>query len=171
MTEQISITAISSISPLGISPKEIWNAYLNDTSLLTKQNFDNESVWVGTLTREGKRIVEALKESDSKYRNLDESVLYAMLVARNAMQMAGWVSGDNFGINIGSSRGATTLFEKYHKEFLSSGNSSTLASPTTTLGNISSWIAHDLQTQGPEISHSITCSTALHSLLNGVAWL
>ena len=171
MTEQISITAISSISPLGISPKEIWNAYLNDTSLLTKQNFDNESVWVGTLTREGKRIVEALKESDSKYRNLDESVLYAMLVAGNAMQMAGWVSGDNFGINIGSSRGATTLFEKYHKEFLSSGNSSTLASPTTTLGNISSWIAHDLQTQGPEISHSITCSTALHSLLNGVAWL
>ena len=102
MTEQISITAISSISPLGISPKEIWNAYLNDTSLMTKQNFDNESVWVGTLTREGKRIVEALKESDSKYRNLDESVLYAMLVARNAMQMAGWVSGDNFGINIGS---------------------------------------------------------------------
>jgi len=171
LTEQISITAISSISPLGISPKEVWNAYLNDTNLLTKRNFGNENVWVGTLTREGKRIVEVLKESDSKYRNLDESVLYAMLVARNAMQMAGWVSGDNFGINIGSSRGATTLFEKYHKEFLSSGNSSTLASPTTTLGNISSWIAHDLQTQGPEISHSITCSTALHSLLNGIAWL
>src|SRR5690606_7484497 len=41
----------------------------------------------------------------------------------------------------------------------------------TTLGNISSWVAHDLQAQGPEISHSITCSTALHSLLNGVAWL
>jgi 3-oxoacyl-(acyl-carrier-protein) synthase len=28
-----------------------------------------------------------------------------------------------------------------------------------------------LQSQGPEISHSITCSTALHALLNGVAWL
>ena len=49
--------------------------------------------------------------------------------------------------------------------------SSTLSSPTTTLGNISSWVAHDLQTTGPEISHSITCSTALHSLLNGVAWI
>jgi 3-oxoacyl-(acyl-carrier-protein) synthase len=46
-----------------------------------------------------------------------------------------------------------------------------LASPTTTLGNISSWVAHDLQSSGPEISHSITCSTALHALLNGVAWL
>ena len=52
-----------------------------------------------------------------------------------------------------------------------SSKSSTLASPTTTLGNISSWLAHDLQTQGPEISHSITCSTALHALLNGVAWI
>ena len=39
------------------------------------------------------------------------------------------------------------------------------------MGNISSWVAHDLQTEGPEISHSITCSTALHALLNGVAWL
>lgn len=77
----------------------------------------------------------------------------------------------NFGINIGSSRGATGLFEKYHQEFLKSGKSSTLSSPTTTLGNISSWIAHDLQTTGPEISHSITCSTALHAVLNGVAWL
>ena len=48
---------------------------------------------------------------------------------------------------------------------------STLSSPTTTLGNISSWVAHDLQTKGPEISHSITCSTALHALINGVAWL
>ena len=39
------------------------------------------------------------------------------------------------------------------------------------MGNISSWVAHDLQTKGPEISHSITCSTALHAVLNGVAWL
>jgi 3-oxoacyl-(acyl-carrier-protein) synthase len=38
------------------------------------------------------------------------------------------------------------------------------------LGNISSWVAHDLQSSGPEISHSITCSTALHAVLNGVAW-
>ena len=32
-------------------------------------------------------------------------------------------------------------------------------------------MAHDLQTKGPEISHSITCSTGLHALLNGVTWL
>ena len=94
-----------------------------------------------------------------------------MAASRKAIQNAGWSSNDVFGINIGSSRGATDLFEKHHREYLETGKAQTLASPTTTLGNISSWVAHDLQSSGPEISHSITCSTALHALLNGVAWL
>jgi 3-oxoacyl-(acyl-carrier-protein) synthase len=94
-----------------------------------------------------------------------------MAAARKAVQNAGWNQGDIFGINIGSSRGATDLFEKHHQEYLATGKAQTLASPTTTLGNISSWVAHDLQSTGPELSHSITCSTALHALLNGVAWL
>jgi len=65
------------------------------------------------------------------------------------------------------------LFEKYYKEFIESnkGQVSTLSSPTTTLGNISSWVGHDLQSNGPVISHSIACSTALHGLLNGIAWI
>lgn len=170
-TDVISITAISSISPLGISENDIWNAYQNNESLLRLKKNENKEVWAGSLAEEAKKEIEILKQSDSKYKNLDDSVLFALLVSRNAIAKAGWVSGDNFGINIGSSRGATGLFEKYHQEFLQSGKSSTLASPTSTLGNIASWVAHDLQTQGPEISHSITCSTALHSLLNGVAWL
>jgi len=97
--------------------------------------------------------------------------LYSIYVARKAIKMAGWKSSDNFGINIGSSRGATKLFEKYHKSFLENNHAETLSSPTTTLGNISSWLAHDLQTNGPEISHSITCSTGLHSVMNGITWL
>jgi 3-oxoacyl-(acyl-carrier-protein) synthase len=48
---------------------------------------------------------------------------------------------------------------------------SPLVSPTTTLGNISSWLAYDLGIQGLNISHSITCSTALHSILNACAWI
>ena len=97
--------------------------------------------------------------------------MFGLYVSRKAIADAGWKADDNFGINIGSSRGATGLFEKYHEDFLQNNIAHTLSSPTTTLGNISSWIAHDLQTKGPEISHSITCSTALHALLNGVAWL
>jgi len=97
--------------------------------------------------------------------------LFAIYASRNAINQAGWTSEDNFGINVGSSRGATALFEKYHEDFLQNNTTHTLSSPTTTLGNISSWVAHDLQTKGPEISHSITCSTALHAMINGIAWL
>ncbi|WP_299105023.1 beta-ketoacyl synthase N-terminal-like domain-containing protein [uncultured Tenacibaculum sp.] len=167
MNKPISITSFASISALGSDSKNIWSNYLLPQHFLSKKN----NAWVAQLSSEDQKKIEEIRVSDNKYKNLDETVLYTLFVARKAVQEAGWNSKDNFGINIGSSRGATSLFEKYHKEFLNKGVSSTLSSPTTTLGNISSWIAHDLQSNGPEISHSITCSTGLHSLLNGVAWL
>ena len=167
----ISITALASVSPLGKDSQSIWKQYLNPETAITEEIVGAKNTLVAVLDPESKLAVKALQQSDHKYKALDPSVLYAMVASRKAVQKAGWKATDDFGINIGSSRGATALFEKHHKEFLETGKASTLASPTTTLGNISSWVAHDLQTQGPEISHSITCSTALHALLNGVAWL
>jgi 3-oxoacyl-[acyl-carrier-protein] synthase II len=171
LSNLVSITALASISPLGISLEESWENYLKDEHHLIEKKIGEYMAWVAPLPDHAKEEIEEFKTFDSKYKGLDNSVLYAMFASRKAMQMAKWKSGDNFGVNVGSSRGATTLFEKYHKEFLSTNKTSTLASPTTTLGNISSWIAHDLQTKGPEISHSITCSTALHAVLNGMAWI
>ncbi|MBQ4819811.1 beta-ketoacyl synthase N-terminal-like domain-containing protein [Aquimarina sp. MMG016] len=171
MVSPISITGISSISPLGITEEEIWKAYKSLEHNISFEEFETEKTPVANLSAPGKKIIEKLKSSNAHYQNLDDSVLFSIYAARNAVKSAGWQGNHNFGVNIGSSRGATSLFEKYHKEFLENGKSSTLSSPTTTLGNISSWVAHDLQTEGPEISHSITCSTALHALLNGVAWL
>jgi len=167
----ISITAINSISPLGISLEETWKNYLSDNHFFKIKNFNTNKGLVSGMSDVAKAEIKALRESDSKYEKLDDSVLYAIYASRQAIQYAEWKTSDNFGINIGSSRGATALFEKYHQDFLKHKKAKTLSSPTTTLGNISSWVAHDLQTQGPEISHSITCSTALHSLLNGIAWL
>ncbi|WP_209401703.1 beta-ketoacyl synthase N-terminal-like domain-containing protein [Pseudozobellia sp. WGM2] len=171
MTEPISITGLSSISPLGISTDKIWEAYQNREHQFSQKEFSGSFEWVASISEEDYKKIENLRESDPKYKNLDKTVLFALFAARNAVRQAAWRAEDNFGINIGSSRGATELFEKYHEDFLKNQRSSTLSSPTTTLGNISSWLAHDLQTQGPEISHSITCSTGLHAVLNGVAWL
>ena len=167
----ISITAIASISPLGLSSDEIWQNYLSNSHFFEKRTFGEIEEWVAPISKEARKEIELLRNADSKYKRLDDSVLFAIFASRYAKEMAEWETSSNFGINIGSSRGATALFEKYHQEFLTSQKSTTLSSPTTTLGNISSWVAHDLQTRGPEISHSITCSTALHALLNGVAWL
>lgn len=167
MKQPISITAIASISPLGDSDQTIHNNYYcNDHFFSLKNN-----QWVAKISSEAKLEIERLKLENPKYKTLDDSVLYALYTSRMAVKKANWKSTDHFGINIGSSRGATTLFEHYHKSFLEQNKAEILSSPTTTLGNISSWVAHDLQTKGPEISHSITCSTALHAMLNGIAWI
>ena len=171
MSQTISITAIASVSPLGNDSETIWINYNNPNPLFQNQFIDHKNTWVGELDEDSKAVVNVLRQSDSKYNSLDNSVLFAMLASRKAIAKAGWSKQDVFGINIGSSRGATDLFENHFKEYMATGSAPTLTSPTTTLGNISSWVAHDLQSSGPEISHSITCSTALHAVLNGVAWL
>lgn len=168
---KIAITSLASISPLGKNPETIWRNYLSKETLISTKDFNGKPQFVATIPQEIRNEIEELKKSEIKYKALDETVLLSILVSRQAIKNAGWEKGDDFGINIGSSRGATQLFEKHHKEFLETGKTSTLASPTTTLGNISSWVAHDLKNNGPEISHSITCSTALHAVLNAVAWL
>ena len=171
MKEPISITSFASISALGNSPQEIWQHYLSDHHWITEKEFPHSKAWVAKLPLFVTQEIENIRNSDAKYKKLDDSVLFAIYVSRKAVEQAGWSKKSNFGINFGSSRGATHLFETFHEAFLKDRTSSTLASPTTTLGNISSWIAHDLQSKGPEISHSITCSTALHAVLNGIAWI
>ena len=171
MAQPITIKSIASISPLGNNKEDIWASYQHENHLFKKVTFGDRPAWVGSLSESGRLEIEMLRNSNSKYQNLDDSVLYGIFSARRAVAYAGWGENENFGVNIGSSRGATGLFEKYHNEFLRKGSTAVLTSPTTTLGNISSWIAHDLKSKGPNISHSITCSTALHAILNGVAWL
>lgn len=170
MKTPIAITSIASFSPLGKTSDDIWKEYLNPKSLIVEKQIGNTSVLVSPLSETLANEVQILRDSDAKYKSLDNSVLYAILASREAVKKAGWYNS-KFGVNIGSSRGATQLFEKHHQEFLTTGRTPTLTSPTTTLGNISTWVAHDLKSKGPELSHSITCSTALHALLNGIAWL
>ena len=156
---------------MGSSANEIWEAYQNKNDYFSVEEHSGLKSWVARLSSSGKSLVDELRLSDSKYKKLDDSVLYAMMASRLAVVQSGWKNDSEFGINIGSSRGATKLFEQYHAEFLETGVASTLSSPTTTLGNVSSWVSHDLGSTGPEISHSITCSTGLHSILNGIAWI
>ncbi|APG60579.1 beta-ketoacyl synthase N-terminal-like domain-containing protein [Christiangramia salexigens] len=170
MKNPVSITSIGTISPLGSTEEEIWKNYKTDSHLFSKNKFQDEDFFVGELPISVKDKITALKQENSKYRNLDNSVLNAIMASR-MMLPENVTSFKNAGINIGSSRGATGLFEKYHSEYVNTGKSSTYSSPSTTLGNISSWVAQDLQSEGPEFSHSVTCSTGMHAILNGIAWM
>jgi 3-oxoacyl-(acyl-carrier-protein) synthase len=170
LKQPVYIHSIASISALGITSAEIWANYLQKNSLFQKQTSNKKEYWVSKFSDKEITFLNTIISSDSKYKHLDKSVVMAILVARKCFENSNF-SNKNIGINFGSSRGATTLFEKYHTDFIKEGLVSTFTSPATTLGNISSWVSHDLQTDGPEISHSITCSTGLHALLNGIAWL
>ncbi len=170
LKQPVFIHSIASISALGTSSDEIWNNYLHENALFQKLHANNKNYWVSKFSEQENEFLDEIMVSDSKYKHLDKSVVMAIFVARNSFKNSGFFDR-NIGINFGSSRGATTLFEKHHADFLQDGLVSTFTSPSTTLGNISSWVSHDLQSEGPEISHSITCSTGLHSLLNGIAWL
>ena len=126
--------------------------------------------WVAQLSDFASKDLNTIQQ-ETQYRTLDKTVHLALQCSRAAFKESGWTGDSNFGINIGSSRGATRLFEQYYDDFKGSKKVSPLSSPSTTLGNISSWVAHDLKSTGPVISHSITCSTALHAILNGMAWI
>jgi len=170
LKDRLFITSFASISALGNSSEQVWQSYLQQKHFFSTENYLDEPTYVSRLNKESKNLIESLKNEQSRYQDLDLSVLYAIFSARETFRKSKTETKD-FGINIGSSRGATSLFEKYHDQYLKEGKTSTLASPTTTLGNISSWVLQDLESEGPEISHSITCSTALHGLLNASAWL
>ena len=163
MKTPISITSIASISSLGRMVVDVWNSYKKGNSPIKMHEFANFKAFTATLDPESSASIEKLRTSNSQYEQLDKSVLMAIYAAREAVQKAGWKTGD-FGINIGSSRGATDLFENYHADFLKTGKAATLSSPTTTLGNISSWVAQDLQTEG---SNHIT----FYHLFYGIACL
>ncbi|MDO5104350.1 beta-ketoacyl synthase N-terminal-like domain-containing protein [Capnocytophaga sp.] len=163
---KIAITGMGSVSALGSSQAEIKQAYTHQKTMLRTEN----GLAMGKLAESSRTEVETLLKNEPSYQVFDPSVLYAILAARKAVAYADWQSAA-FGINIGSSRGATSLFETHHAYFMEHNKCKTLASPTTTLGNIASQVGQDLKADGFSFSHSITCSTALHALINGVAWL
>ena len=165
----ITISSIHSVSALGSSPAAIWQSYIAGHALFSKIKTGNEEeIWCSRLAADLEPELNTLQQRTA-YRNLDRTVLLAILASKKAFSHRDVQK--NMGVNIGSSRGATQLFEKYHKEFLATNRVSAYSSPTTTLGNVSSWVAQELGVNGVSIDHSVTCSTGLHAVLNAIAWL
>jgi 3-oxoacyl-(acyl-carrier-protein) synthase len=165
----ISISGIRSVSALGNSTEEIWNNYQKGAPLFKKMKLGISEDWISEISDSSENALLKLQGSHPAYARLDRSVLLAMLSAKQAFRRTD--PDLRIGINFGSSRGATQLLESYHETFLKSGSVSAYTSPTTTLGNISSWVGQELGIDGYASGHSATCSTALHGVLNGIAWL
>jgi len=173
LSERVFVTAFNSISALGPDHRTVWSSYVGGRALFARKQFgeaQERGNWVSGLDEMAEEQLAQLRRSRSPYQHLDRSVLMAMYAAQRTLADTG-KSDRSMGINLGSSRGATALFEQYHRQFLTENKVSAYSSPTTTLGNISAWTAQHLGLKGPTIDHSITCSTGLHAVLNAVAWI
>jgi len=169
MRSRIGILAWGSLSPLGDQPKEIWDKYLDPKIALTRA--EGSETWVGSLSAQVESTIDTLKAIGKPYTKLDRTVLLALLAAEKAMSSFEGNRQGRWGINMGSSRGATEKFETYHNNFLRGNRLSPNASPLTTLGNVATWVGQHLGIDAMALSHSVTCSTALQSILNAVVWL
>jgi 3-oxoacyl-[acyl-carrier-protein] synthase II len=171
MKSRIAITALNTISALGSNPEEIWRHYQNSQTHIQKKLMNGETQFVACIPDDLQTQLQSIRTENTQYQHLDASVINAMWVARQAIEQAKWESDRQFGVFLGSSRGATQQLETYHRTFLDGGTVSPHTSPTTTLGNLASSVARDLKATGPSTSLSVTCSTSLHAILNAVAWL
>jgi hypothetical protein len=70
---------------LGNDPERIWANYLNDQHCFVQKNMDKAATFVAPLDVDSFAKIEVLRQSDSKYKFLDNSVLYAMEASRSAI--------------------------------------------------------------------------------------
>ncbi len=158
------------MSAYGFHSEDVEDRHQQLQPLFSTYHFKQEQFKVSRITPKAHEAIEALKLEHPRYAKLDQTVLMAILCTRACVQGHA-INRASTGLNMGSSRGATALFETYYKHFLETGTAAALTSPTTTLGNLATWPAQDLGLKGVQMSHSITCSTALHGFLNAKAWL
>ena len=170
MKKPVYIHHISSVSALGANQSEVWKSYKHANSGFKTEQFDDTKVMVSALSDEDNNEILKISSERKLYKSLDKSALMAIFAGRKLFENLK-ATQSPVGINIGSSRGATQTFENAHQNYLAHKKVPLMTSPTTTLGNIAISVAQDLGLKGPAISHSITCSSALHALLNASAFL
>ena len=182
----IAITAMGSISPLGSDADKVWKSYQCAESLIKPAQFECERIpVVATLSKESEEVLAAIRVEQSNYQAETELPSWRFTAHGKSGKANGMEAGRRrterkkrerqrrTGVNIGSSRGATELLKNCTPSTFKTPKQriSPLTSPTTTLGSITSTVAHDIEADGPAISHSVTCSTALHAVFNGIAWM
>lgn len=166
--QRIGIVQMGSLSPLGYQSDEIWANYQENRTFLSR---GEEGKWEGRLAASASNQVKSLMAEGKPYLKLDASTIMAIDTALQATKGMQLNSTQNWGVNVGSSRGATQILENAHLQHIEGQDLSPNTSPLTTLGNVSSWVAQRLGVEALSISHSVTCGSALQSIANGISWL
>ncbi|QIL77580.1 hypothetical protein [Hymenobacter sp. HDW8] len=138
----ILIRGRGSVSALGLGGNFVASAPI---SAFSSRHTGPHTLPVATVPADAEAAINSLRHAHAPFRQLDRTVLLALLAARQAAAEAGWSApqADSLGVSIGSSRGATARTEQFHADFLADGVVAAATSPLTTLGNVASWVAYD----------------------------
>lgn len=165
MPKRIYIKAYASVSSLGHIEQDILSSIENHQASIVSK-FGKH---VACLPIESENKLSDFLNRFPQYEKLDRSI--QMILWAGEMLKDSTTIESNTGINVSSSRGASHFWEEQHKQYLEDEKLSVFTSPNTTLGNVSSYLGGFLDTNHISFSHSITCSSALHSVCNAFAWL
>ncbi len=171
MAKHFVIRGIGAVSSLGFDDETALGLAFNEQTCIQKIHKDDFSFWGAPLAVSSEETLKKFIYEHHISKDQDRMVYLAQMAAMQAIQQAGWNDRQHIAVNFGSSRGATNVWEVYYDYFILNKKAKLKTSPLTTLGNISSQVAELIGSCGIMIEHSVTCSTGLMALLNGIAWL
>ena len=179
MDRALIIRGLSTISPLGTARDDIARL-LEDPTPPAVPFAERNNRPIFPLTRSGDELVRAVA-AEERYSRLDRVAHLAIAAARGTLDAAHGRHGEIGCVTIGSSRGATQALERTIAGFaVDATKVPTETSPTTTAGNISSWVAQEFIARSSRggaalpvatIGTSMTCSSAFQSLLTATAFV
>ena len=161
MSNRVVITGEGSISPLGVSSKNLWNNLIKGNSgIKLIENFDTESFNIkiaGEISNFDPLIYFDRKEA----RKLDRYTMLAMIAAEQAIKNSG-LDSSNVGVILGTGVGGMSTLEDQHTKLLKKGQRG--VSPhfiPKMIPNIAGGqIAIKYGFNGPNFSLSTACSSA-----------
>ena len=161
MSNRVVITGEGSISPLGVSSKDLWNNLIHGKSgIKLIENFDTENFNVkiaGEITNFDPLTFFEHKES----RKLDRYTMFAMIAADQAIRSSG-LDSSNVGVILGTGVGGMNTLEQEQSKLLKKGQRGVSPHfipkmiPNIAGGQIA--IKHGFH--GPNFSLSTACSSA-----------
>ncbi|MCB0352372.1 MAG: hypothetical protein KDD64_02570 [Bdellovibrionales bacterium] len=165
------ITACSSLSP-GFSLALGEDSYR--TSFTECDLGAGERLAVGRLCGEDESALVKWSQLERELERSDRSVQMSTFLCERAFEQAGWridQESERTLVCVGSSRGASELLEGSHSRFLLNQRTRIDTSPSTTLGQLSSFPLARLSFPSLGVGVAMTCSSSGLALMNAVSWI
>ena len=156
---------------MGNNPKTIWKNYQHPKTCFFRAVLDHQNTCVAALDAASQQESFGFTTNGYKYKSLDKSVLYAMVAARKDvwLRQVGkkeevWYQHWFFGE-------VPPICSKKHFRIFNVSDKAKLILHQRLLWEYFVLGMHDTKLLVLKFRIPFTCSTALHALLNGVAWL